>query len=59
MISVIVPTYRNPKCMDICLESALKGQSGDNEIICIIDGFVDESKNVQEKYKNNTNFQKF
>ena len=56
MISVIVPTYRNPKCMDICLESALKGQSGDNEIICIIDGFVDESKNVQEKYKDTVNF---
>ena len=25
MISVIIPSYRNPKCLDICIESALRG----------------------------------
>ena len=56
MISVIIPSYRNPKCLDICIESALRGQEHDNEIICILDGFVEESSNVMEKYKHDVNF---
>ena len=56
MISVIIPSYRNPKCLDICIESALRGQEHDNEIICILDGFVEESSNVMEKYKHDGNF---
>jgi len=56
MISVIVPSYRNPKCLDICLESLLRGQENTNEVICIIDGFVEESSSIIEKYKNDVNF---
>ena len=56
MISVIIPSYRNQKCLDICLESALRGQDKDNEIICILDGYPEESANVIEKYKNDVNF---
>ena len=33
MISVIIPTYKEPEYLDLCLESAFKGQTEDNEII--------------------------
>ena len=52
MISLIIPTYRNPKCLDICLKSAIEQQKGKNEIIVIVDGFVEESKDILEKYIN-------
>ena len=54
MISLIIPTYRNPKYLDICLKSAVEGQinpKGKNEIIVVVDGFVEESKDVLKKYK--------
>ena len=56
MISVIIPSYRNPKCLDICLESVLKTQSNTNEIIVVLDGFAEESSYVVEKYKNKVYF---
>jgi glycosyltransferase involved in cell wall biosynthesis len=56
MISVIIPSYRNPKCLDICLHSALHNQKNQNELICIIDGFVEESKHIIEKYKAKVGF---
>ena len=27
MISLIIPTYRNPKYLDLCLQSAIDGQT--------------------------------
>ena len=51
MISVVVPSYRSPRYLDICLDSLLDGQVNDNEIIVVIDGFVDESRYVIDKYK--------
>lgn len=56
MISVIIPSYRNPKCLDICLESALKTQTDTNEIIVVIDGYPEESSHVVEKYKGKVHF---
>ena len=56
MISVIIPSYRNPKCLDICLESALRGQSNDNQVICVLDGYAEESSEIVKKYKNDVNF---
>ena len=55
-LSVIIPSYRNPKCLDICLESALRGQRFDNQIICVLDGFPEESKDIVKKYRNDVNF---
>ena len=53
MISLIIPTYRNPKYLDICLRSAVGGRvNKNNEIIVVVDGFVEESKEVLDKYKN-------
>lgn len=50
MISVILPTYRNPKYLDLCLKSLTEHQVNQNEIIAIVDGYVDENKDVMEKY---------
>ena len=51
MISVIIPTYRNPEYLNICLQSAIEQQDNENEIIVAVDGFYEESKQVLETYK--------
>ena len=51
MISLLIPTYRNPKYLDICLKSAIEGQSEENEIIVSVDGYIEESQDVLDKYK--------
>ena len=56
MVSLIIPSYRNPECLDLCLESALEGQSIKNQIIVILDGFAEESKHIVEKYQDKINF---
>lgn len=53
MISLVIPTYRNPKYLDICLKSAIEGQDNKNEIIVVVDGYVTESKEVLDKYRDN------
>lgn len=50
MISVIIPTYKEPDVLDICLESIFKGQDNDNEIIVVVDGYKDLNKLVLNKY---------
>ena len=56
MISVIIPSYRNPKCLDICLKSVLENQTYENEIIVIVDGFVQESQHIIDEYSNRVLF---
>ena len=51
MISVIIPTYKAPEALEICLQSALSNQAGDNQIIVVVDGFYDLNKEVLEKYE--------
>lgn len=53
MISVIIPTYKEPIALDLCLKSAIDGQQQKNEIIVVVDGFYEINKSVLEKYKNN------
>lgn len=55
MISVIIPTYKEPKVLDLCLKSAIEGQVNNNEIIVVVDGFYDINKEVLEKYKDKIN----
>jgi len=50
MISVIIPTYREPEVLDLCLKSAIEGQTNKNEIIVVVDGFYNENKHVLDKY---------
>lgn len=51
MISVIIPTYREPEVLDLCLKSCIEGQTNKNEIIVVVDGYYDENKEVLDKYK--------
>lgn len=50
MISVIIPTYKEPEHLDLCLQSAFEGQSEQNEIIVVVDGFYELNKPVLDKY---------
>jgi glycosyltransferase involved in cell wall biosynthesis len=51
MISVIIPTYKSPDALDLCLKSAIEGQQDrKNQIIVVVDGFYDINKEVLEKY---------
>lgn len=51
MISVVIPTYKEPEVLDLCLESAIKGQTQKNQIIVVVDGFYDLNKEVLKKYE--------
>ena len=50
MISLIIPTYRNPDYLDICLKSAIENQVNKNEIIVAVDGYFEESVAIIKKY---------
>lgn len=50
MISLIIPTYRNPEYLDICLKSAIENQTHKNEIIVAVDGYFEESAEVLKKH---------
>lgn len=50
-ISVIIPTYREADALELCLRSCIEGQSQQNEILVICDGFYEENKSVLECWK--------
>lgn len=50
MISVIIPTYKEPEALDLCLTSCINGQNNENEIIVVVDGFYELNKSVLEKH---------
>lgn len=53
MISLILPTYKNPDYLDLAVRSALDGQGfANSEVIVVVDGFADESADVLSKYPN-------
>ena len=56
MISVIIPTYKEPEVLDLCLRSAIEGQVNKNQIIVVVDGFYDLNKEVLDKYKDNIQY---
>jgi GT2 family glycosyltransferase len=50
-ISVIIPTFRSPDALDLCLTSAIQGQQDrKNQIIVVVDGHYDINKEVLEKH---------
>lgn len=49
-ISVIIPTYKEPEYLDLCIKSAISGQSNKNQILVIVDGFYELNKTVLDKY---------
>ena len=50
MISVIIPTYKSPEMLDLCLKSAIKGQKKINQIIVVVDGHYDINEEVLNKH---------
>ena len=51
MITVIIPTYRNPIYLDLCLKSLTENKVLDSsQIIVVIDGYVEENQEVMQKY---------
>jgi len=54
-LSVIIPTYKEPEYLNICLESLFKTQTYDNEVIVIVDGFYDLNKQILDKYSDKIN----
>jgi len=50
MTSVIIPTYKEPEYLDLCLHSAFEGQVNENEIIVVVDGFLELNQPVLDKY---------
>lgn len=50
MISVVIPTYKSPEYLDLCLESAVEGQEGENQIIVVVDGHYDINEHVLNKW---------
>ena len=51
MISVIIPTYKSPDMLDLCLRSAIQGQQHKNQIIVVVDGFYELNKEVLNRWK--------
>ena len=51
MISVIIPTYKEPEALNLCLQSAITGQRLNNQIIVVVDGFYEVNKEVLDKYE--------
>jgi glycosyltransferase involved in cell wall biosynthesis len=50
-VSVIIPSYRNPKYLDLCLRSAVENRENpETEIVVVVDGFFEESREILEKY---------
>ena len=50
MISVIIPTYKSPQMLNLCLRSAIEGQQNKNQIIVVVDGFYDLNKDVLDRW---------
>lgn len=50
MFSVIIPTYKEPEYLDLCLRSCFEGQDNNNEIIVVVDGFYELNKPILDKY---------
>lgn len=51
MISVIIPTYKSPEALNLCLKSSIEGQVNNNQIIVVVDGFYDINSQVLNHWK--------
>ena len=55
-ISVIIPTYKEPEYLRLCLESIFESQDNEhNQIIVVVDGYYDINKDVLENYSGKMN----
>ena len=49
----ILVNFENISSNSLCLFSAIDQQTHENEIIVVVDGFIEESQEVLDKYKDN------
>jgi glycosyltransferase involved in cell wall biosynthesis len=50
-LSVVIISYRNPTYLDLCLRSVFENKAcKDTEVVCVLDGYAEESAHVVEKY---------
>lgn len=52
MISVIIPTYKEPEALELCIKSCQENQIYNNEIIVVVDGTYEYNKQILEKFVN-------
>lgn len=52
-ISIIIPTYHQHEALDLCLNSIINGQSIDNQIIVVENGYWEPNEEIFKKYANN------
>lgn len=52
MISVIILTYHQHEALDLCLNSIISGQSIDNQIIVVENGYWEPNEEIFKKYAN-------
>jgi len=50
MVTAIIPTYKSPAALNLCLQSAIEGQKNKNQIIVVVDGHYDINKTVLERW---------
>jgi len=56
-VTLIIPSYRNPKYLDLCLKSAVENRvDPKNEIVVILDGYVEENRDVITLYEDAVDF---
>lgn len=56
MISIAVPTFKQPKCLDYLLRSFVENSANkDNEIVIVVDGTINDNIWVADKYKEHQN----
>lgn len=56
LISIIIPSFNGGGKLDVCLNSLNKQTVTGFEIIVVLDGSTDNSKNIIEKYQNSIQF---
>jgi GT2 family glycosyltransferase len=50
-ISIIIPTFKSPEYLDLCIQSIISGQTNSNETVVVVDGTYDINKNIIDKHK--------
>jgi glycosyltransferase involved in cell wall biosynthesis len=50
MISVVIPSYKNPEYLELCIESLMRHQVEKNEIVVVLDGFREMYNIVMNNY---------
>lgn len=59
MLTLLIPTYRNPSYLDLCLKSAIENQENKNQILVVVDGYYSESEEILKKYSGRIDVLKF